>query len=190
MTKHYKSFGICLGAVLLLGIMGLLLRPFFKITPALHIDYEELVTLYSEQYDLEPALVYAVIRAESNFEPNAQSHAGAYGLMQITEDTLQWAILREAQNAPHTIKDLADPEINIKYGCLILSLLKAEFQDTNTALAAYNAGRGNVIRWLKDSRYSNDGIRISSTPYRETNQYIEKVDKYYKKYQEMLGDAP
>lgn len=189
MNKHYKPLALSLAAVFLFGAVCLLFRPFFKITPAVHIDYEELVNLYAGKYGLEPAFVYAVIRVESNFEPAVQSQAGAYGLMQITEDTLQWAMLREAQNASYTVEDLIDPAINIKYGCLILSLLKAEFQDTDTVLAAYNAGRGNTLKWLRDSRYSEDGFHISATPYRETTQYIEKVNKYYKKYQEMLGDT-
>ena len=189
MIKHYKALALSLAAVLILGVFCLICRPLFKITPAVHIDYEDLVNLYAREYHLDPALVYAVIRVESNFQPDARSQANAYGLMQITEDTLQWAMLREGWNAAYTAEDLTDPEINIKYGCLILFLLLAEFEDTDTVLAAYNAGRGNTLKWLKDSRYSEDGIRISATPYSETTEYIRKVNKYYRQYQNMLGEA-
>ncbi|MBQ8893283.1 MAG: lytic transglycosylase domain-containing protein [Clostridia bacterium] len=189
MTKHYKSLGLSLLAVLIVSLAAIVMRPYFKVTPAVHIDYEELVRLYAREYRLEPALVFAVIKTESNFDAAARSGKDAYGLMQITEATLNWAMFREDAGAAYTIEDLYDPEINIKYGCLILSLLLEEFEDTDTALAAYNAGRGNAIKWLKDSRYSSDGIHIKDTPYKETTQYIKKVNKYHQKYREMLGES-
>lgn len=177
--------------MLILAILGaavFFLRPHIKITPAIHIDYEETVNLYAEEYGLEPEFVFAVIKTESNFDPNAKSGKDAYGLMQITESTLEWAMLRENRGAAHNVADLYDPEINIKYGCLILSLLISEFEDTDTVLAAYNAGRGNTLKWLKDSRYSEDGVHIATTPYKETNEYIKKVNKYCEKYRQMLGE--
>lgn len=189
MTKHYKKLGL---ALLILAVFCgaiLWLRSYIKITPAIHIDYEETVNLYAEEYHLEPALVFAVIKTESNFDPKARSGKEAHGLMQITESTLDWAILRENQGAEYTMADLYDPEINIKYGCLILSLLTSEFEDTDTALAAYNAGRGNALKWLKDSRYSEDGVHLLTTPYQETNEYIKKVNKNREKYRQMLGES-
>ncbi len=189
MIKHYKALVISLAVVAILAVSAWLMRSHFKILPALHIDYEQLVNQYATEYELEPELVFAVIKTESNFNPNATSQKNAHGLMQITADTLAWAILRENKNASYTAKDLYDPEVNIKYGCLILSLLFEEFQETETVLAAYNAGRGNVLKWLKDSRYSTKGV-ITHTPYAETDQYIKKVIKYTKQYGEMLGAKP
>ena len=186
MLKHYKRLGLCLVAVLLVGIAAFLMRSHFKITPVLHIDYQKLVNQYAKEYELEPELIFAVIKTESNFKADAKSSQNAYGLMQITESTLNWAMFREDQNAEYTVEDLYDPETNIKYGCLILSLLLQEFKDTDTALAAYNAGRGNTIKWLKDRRYSEDGIHIKDTPYQETDEYIKKVNKYHQQYKEML----
>lgn len=187
MTKHYKAFGFCLLIAAILTAAVIWLRPHFKITPAIHTEYQALVTQYAAKYRLESALVFAVIKTESNFDPDARSGKDARGLMQITESTLNWAMLRENAGATHSAEDLYDPETNIKYGCLILSLLLEEFQDTDTALAAYNAGRGNALKWLKDSRYSEDGIHMKETPYKETNEYIKKVNKYYKQYREILG---
>ncbi len=186
MIKHYKRLGLCLGALLLIGAAAFLMRSHFKITPVLHIDYQKLVNRYALEYELEPELVFAVIKTESNFQADARSSQNAYGLMQITESTLNWAMFREDQDSAYTVEDLYDPQTNIKYGCLILSLLLKEFKDTDTALAAYNAGRGNAIKWLKDSRYSEDGIHIKDTPYQETDEYIKKVNKYYRQYKEML----
>ncbi len=186
MTRHYKAFALWLGGLLLLTAFLIWMRPHFKVTPALHLDYKNQVHRYAEQYGLDPALVFAVIKTESNFDPQAQSHRDAYGLMQITESTLEWAMLREGKGASYSIEDLYDPEINIRYGCLILSIFTEEFQDQDTVLAAYNAGRGNVLKWLKDSRFSEDGIHIKNTPYQETNDYIKKVNKYHQQYKEML----
>ena len=188
MTRHYKALGLWLAAVALVAIVAVLMRSNFKITPALHIDYQQEVTQYAQEYGLAPELVFAVIKTESNFDPDARSHQDAYGLMQITESTLNWAMFREGENADYSADDLYDPSINIKYGCLILSLLMEEFQDTDTALAAYNAGRGNVLKWLKDSRYSDDGIHLKDTPYNETDEYIKKVNKFHLQYQKMLGE--
>lgn len=186
MGKHYKKFLLSLLLVILAGAILLFLRPYF--TKSADPNYKDTVFYYSWKYDLDPSLVLAVIKTESNFNPNATSHANAKGLMQITEETLKWAILREGEKANYTKEHLYDPKINIRYGCLILSLLKEEFHDTDTILAAYNAGRGNVVKWLKDSRYSQNG-KIINTPYRETNRYIKKVNKYHRQYQKLLGDA-
>lgn len=189
MTKLNQYFWLCLSLLVLVGGLFFVLRPYFKITPAVPMDYQQTVYRFAKEYELSPALVFAVIKTESNFDPKARSKKDAYGLMQITEETLQWAILREGKNAVYTAEDLYDPEVNIRYGCYILKLFTEEFQDTKTALAAYNAGRSNVLKWLKDSRYSQDGITLQTTPFTETNQYTEKVLSSYKKYSEMLGET-
>ena len=189
MTKHYKQFSLWLCVLLVLGALFIWATPYLRIAPAVPVEYQSLANRYAAKYSLSPTLVYSVMKVESNFDPDARSHQNAYGLMQITEDTLKWAILREGNNAPYTAQDLFDPEINIKYGCYILSLLLQEFEDPGTALAAYNAGRSNVIKWLKDSRYSHDGLTLYTTPYKETTQYMQKVLAYEEKYQKMLGEV-
>lgn len=181
MKKHYKAFGYCLLAVGILTLIVLMLRPPKN-------DYQRWAARYAKEYQLEQALVLAVIKTESNFDPDARSHKDAIGLMQITEETLKWAMMREGENAAFSAEDLYTPSVNIKYGCLILSLLVKEFQDQNTALAAYNAGRANALKWLKDSRYSKDGITLYNTPYKETNDYIKKVNRYRLQYQKTLGE--
>ncbi len=181
MKKHYKAFGYCLLAVGILTLIILMIRPSKN-------EYQIWTDRYAKEYSLDHALVRAVIKTESNFDPNARSHKDAIGLMQITEDTLKWAMLREGKNADFKAEDLYTPKVNIKYGCLILSLLTEEFQDRDTALAAYNAGRANVLKWLKDSRYSKDGITLYNTPYEETNDYIKNVNRYRLQYQKTLGE--
>ena len=185
MYKHYYSFLLAFGVLLLAGGICFFLRP-----EKSQIDlYKDDVYRYCAEYHLSPSLVLGVIKTESDFNPNARSQRDAYGLMQITKETLEWAVLREGKNHSYTEEDLYTPEINIKYGCYILSLLLDEFEDPKTALAAYNAGRSNVLKWLKDHRYSQDGITLQTTPYKETNDYMEKVLKYQKKYITATGEV-
>ncbi len=136
--------------------------------------YSALVSDFSKRYGISENLVYAIIKCESGFDPSAKSEAGAVGLMQITPDTLSWAAMREGES---DISDgmLYDAYTNIRYGCCIFSLLYGEFGDIETALAAYNAGRGKVLGWLADSRYSDDGVLLSDIPYGETLKYVKKV---------------
>lgn len=136
--------------------------------------YSEFVTDYARQYGLNENLVYAIIKCESGFNPDSVSRAGAVGLMQITPDTLTWAAMKEGEN--DVLADaLYDEKTNIRYGCCIYSLFLNEFGDTATALAAYNAGRGNVIKWLGNRFYSDDGILLKSIPFSETAKYVKKV---------------
>ncbi len=136
--------------------------------------YSELVTQYAREYGLSENLVYAIIKCESNFKPDSVSHAGAIGLMQITPDTLQWAAMKEGVSSIDS-KLLYLSDQNIKYGCCIYSLFFDEFSDMAVSLAAYNAGRGNVLKWLSDKECSDDGILLKNVPFPETDKYIKKV---------------
>ncbi len=187
MIKHYKNLAIGLSFLFLIAA-GLWCYKNYHSSP-IPDEYQIYVNHYTKEYHLDPSLVYGVIKTESNFNPHAKSHRNAHGLMQITEDTLKWALLREGNQEAYTAEDLYDPKINIKYGCFILSLFLEEFNDTDTALAAYNAGRSNAKKWLKDGRYSEDGIHLHTTPYEETNQYIKKVLKHQQKYKKQLGET-
>ena len=135
--------------------------------------YRETVPLCAEQYDLPPSLIFAVIYTESNFKADAVSSADAKGLMQLTDDTLQWALFRLGQTGKTV--DVFDPATNIFYGTTVLSLLAERFESADTALAAYNAGQGNVSRWLQDPACSSDGVTLHTIPYEETREYVARV---------------
>lgn len=154
--------------LLLLVLCAVLLFSFFP------LGYADEVAAACEQYNLPPSLVYALIRVESNFDPNAESPAGALGVMQITPETYAWSCLRKAC-APCESNALLDPKTNIDTGTHILSLLYEQFDSTDTVLAAYNAGIGNVTAWLSDPRYSKDGKTLHDIPFDETAHYVKKI---------------
>ena len=145
------------------------------------LNNSEYINKYSKMYNLDPILVASVIKTESNFKTDAKSRKNAYGLMQITPDTARWAAGKmKIEN--FSLDMLLNPETNIKMGCWYLSDLKSEFKETNLVLAAYNAGRGNVQKWLKDSDHSTDGKSLYYIPYGETDKYVKKVNLFYKVY--------
>ncbi|MCI1958918.1 MAG: lytic transglycosylase domain-containing protein [Clostridia bacterium] len=160
---------------LLFIAVGLILR--FYIMPQIlfPLKYSDQVEKYSEKYNTDKYLIYAIIKTESNFNQNAVSPKNAKGLMQVTEVTGIWA----AENIG--IKDfstdkLFDPDTNIEIGCWYISKLMRQFNCCNTAIAAYNAGSGNVSRWLEDNMLSNDGLNLDSIPYSETENYVRKIN--------------
>ena len=147
--------------------------------------YSEYVEKYAAEYEIDEYLLYAVIRTESSFDPQAVSSVGARGLTQITEDTFDWLLTKTEDD--YTFDDLFTPEISVKYSAVFLSILQKEYGVTRTVIAAYHAGMGNVSSWLDDSRYSDDGQHLITTPISDTNHYISKVtdamDKYYEIYE-------
>lgn len=124
----------------------------------------------------------AVINTESSFDPNARSHAGAMGIMQITEDTFNWLQFKTGGQDP--ISALYDPETSIRLGTTLLSYLYNEFGNWDTALAAYNAGLNMVKGWLKNPEYSKNGV-LTVIPIEETHNYIKTINKAKEKYKEL-----
>ena len=150
------------------------------------LKYEEPVYRYAEAYGLPPPLVFAVIRTESGFDPDAESSAGAKGLMQLVDGTYEW-VQDRLMDDPQPSDKIFEPEVNIHSGCCLLQYLIGRFGNVETALAAYNAGSGNVAKWLKDARYSDDGVTLKEIPYAETKNYVERVTKAQKAYQELYN---
>lgn len=151
------------------------------------VKYIETVEKYTEMYNVDKSLVFAIIKAESNFNANAKSSKQAYGLMQITEDTMVWLKTKIDDEAISdiTVDDLYIPEINIQLGTFLIKNNLDKYNDLKTALCAYNAGISRTDSWILDSRYSDDGLTISSAPFEETEQYSEKVMKYAKVYKQI-----
>ncbi|WP_432408891.1 lytic transglycosylase domain-containing protein [Wukongibacter sp. M2B1] len=146
------------------------------------IHYEGLIKKYSNEYDLDIFLVASVIRAESKFDPKAVSPKGAKGLMQISSITGNWAS-EELSIDDYNEELLFNPEINIRIGCWYLDKLRKEFGDNIVhILAAYNAGSGNVSKWLRNEIYCPGGNGLVEIPFGETKRYVERVQRNYKIY--------
>lgn len=149
------------------------------------VKYEREVQAASEKYGVEKALIYGVIKTESNFDPNARSHAEAIGLMQLTEETFEWVRNMYKDDAERVFEDLYDPAVNIDYGTHLLSILLDIYENEDTALCAYNAGMGIVNEWLSDPQYSDDGKTLLAVPYDETDNYRKKVAQNKSIYKEL-----
>lgn len=140
------------------------------------------VEQYAAEYGLSGHLVYAMIKAESNFDHEAKSVKNASGLMQIMEPTGAW-IAQKLGMQDYQGDWLTDPETNIQMGCYYISYLLDMYDgDKKCALAAYNAGHANVDSWLLDKAYSKDGTHLYNIPFSETEQYVNLVLKNEKVY--------
>lgn len=182
--RDYIWGGVCLLA-LILGYPALKWATGYFYTSAYPIHYRQYVTQYSQEYGVDEKLVYAVIRTESGFDPNAVSQVGASGLMQITESTFEWAAYRMGREGEDSYDQILDPAFNIQYGTFILSLLLEEFGNAETALCAYHAGWGNVKDWLANPEYSSDGVTVDHIPFWDTRSYVPKVMGTLTRYQEL-----
>jgi soluble lytic murein transglycosylase len=145
------------------------------------LSYEQIVRGHAKNYDLDPALLAAVIYRESKFDAGARSSSGAIGLMQLLPETAKGIALHTG-GSRFVVADLFDPEINVRYGSFYLRRLIDKYGDTRLALAAYNAGQANVDAW----RAAGKGIVFP-----ETREYVDSVlatrDIYADAYAEELG---
>lgn len=141
--------------------------------------YSEYVSAYSKEYNVDEAFVYAIIKCESNFTPDAVSSIGARGLMQLTEDTFDWVKFKLSDDDSINYDMMFDPEVNIKYGVFLISMLTNEFKNETNTLCAYHAGRGITNKWLINAEYSSDGVIVDNIPYADTSSYVLKVLKTF-----------
>ena len=135
--------------------------------------YEKIVKEYSEEFDIDEFLIYAVIKTESGFNPSEVSYKGAVGLMQIMPKTAEF--ISENLLFEDCAEDLKSERANIRYGARYLKYLVEKFGELPTAISAYNAGEGKVLSWLNDENYSEDGKTLYRIPYAETAKYTERV---------------
>ncbi|HEX2924864.1 MAG TPA: lytic transglycosylase domain-containing protein [Ruminiclostridium sp.] len=181
----FKIFGVLL-TLAILAVLGILASR-YVLESLYPLKYTGYVEKYSREYNLDKHMVYAVIKAESSFNSQAVSPRDAKGLMQIMDSTGDWAAKK--MNIKHFDPSmLLEPETNIRIGCWYLSYLLKQFHNnTVLALAAYNAGSGNVSKWLKDPEISADGKNLSIIPFQETENYVGRIQKYYKMYKKLYA---
>jgi soluble lytic murein transglycosylase len=141
------------------------------------LRYSTIVRTYAHQQRIDPALLAAVIETESKFNADARSSAGAVGLMQLTPVTAQ-GIAQYTHGTKFRLSDLTNPDINVRYGSWYLRHLLDRYSDERDALAAYNAGQGNVDSWIAQHK----GI-----PFPQTRAYVDKVESLKKLYRRIYA---
>ena len=156
----------------------------------LPLAYSDVIREQAAEKQLDPALIAAVIYAETKFEPRPSS-AGAEGLMQILPQTAEF-LARRSGATTFTVSDLGTPEVNIAYGSYYLRYLLDRYGGQEMlALAAYNGGESNVDRWLAEARAQGRPLTINEIPFPQTQAYVEKVlraqQQYRKTYPSELG---
>lgn len=143
------------------------------------LRYEETISEAASERGVEPALVAAVIRTESDFDPEVESPEGAYGLMQIQPNTARFISERGGLGG-----DYRDPKTNIRMGTWYLDYLRGRYEgDERLVLAAYNSGEGRVDTWI-----SADGFDVAhDIPIAETRAYVDNVLEARDTYAELYG---
>ena len=192
MTKFLKRIfilvlilSILLGIVKIFDIKEKVLKNIYPTT------YSEYVYKYSEENEIDPLLIFAIIKAESNFNQDAVSNSNAIGLMQLVESTAK-EIAEKNLNMSFSKETLYNPEYNIKIGTAYYAKLLEKYnRNTGVALAAYNAGIGKVDTWIKDGIIKEDGSDLENIPYKETNNYVRKILRDYNIYKKIYvnGDG-
>lgn len=144
------------------------------------VEYQRTIEKYAKQNGLRPEFVAAVIYTESRFQPEAQSHIGAMGLMQIMPDTAAWV----AKEQGTKVQNLNEPEENIRIGTWYLRDLYQSYRVPVLVLAAYNAGRGHVDEWIRQYDWKERVPAIEEIPFPETREFIRSVQKYEEVYRD------
>jgi soluble lytic murein transglycosylase len=150
------------------------------------LAYEDLVRAEAQARQVDHALVAALIRQESNFEPRAVSRVGAAGLMQIMPEVGRKLA---TSHGFATWRDpfLRQPEVNVQLGTSHLASLLRQYKDVSHALAAYNAGSGRVARWLTKRGTEDPEVFVERIPFTETRDYVRIVQRNRAIYRALYG---
>ncbi|MHB1568296.1 MAG: lytic transglycosylase domain-containing protein [Solirubrobacteraceae bacterium] len=174
--RRRRLLALCTAGAVAVAL-GVLLAPLAKRAVndlGLPLDYSSVIRQQAAEKHLDPALVAAVIYAETKFDPRTSS-AGAEGLMQLMPQTAEF-LAQKSGATTFRVHDLGTPAINIAYGSYYLRYLLNEYHgDVMLALAAYNGGEGNVDQWVAEARANGHPLRISDIPFPETRAYVERV---------------
>ena len=184
-TERRRRLGALLGVALVVALGVALTWPLAHHAVkeiALPLRHEDIIRQQARDKHLDPALIAAVIYAESRFRDGQTSAAGAEGLMQLTPDTAE-DIARRSGGTRFVVGDLATPQVNISYGAWYLRYLLDRYGGNEAfALAAYNGGQGNVDRWIDAARRREEALSIDAIPFAETRAYVLRVEKARSRY--------
>ena len=157
------------------------------LTKVYKLEYTEYVKKYANEYNVDEYLIYAIIKAESNFKQDAVSHRGAKGLMQLMYSTAE--DISKRIDIELNEDNILEPDININLGTKYISMLIQKYNNINLALAAYNAGSGNVDGWIEKGTLKSDGTDIENVPFTETNNYVRKILRDYEIYKNIYEES-
>ena len=197
-SRRTKTHGRLYSWLLLLGVLLVIGFGVWKVWSSDTVqmrfvymwDYQQDIVTYSKKNNVDPFLVAAIIKNESNFKHDAVSKVGAVGLMQIMPETGRW-IAEQMGLENYQDSDLYQTRKNIRMGCWYVGELDHEFQNNLVLLmVAYNAGRGQTHEWMQENGWYYNFNDIKSIPYPDTREYVAKVmqdrDKYYLLYKDRI----
>lgn len=150
--------------------------------------YQSIISNMSDKYEIDENLIYAIIKTESNFDSKATSKANAKGLMQIVDDTAI-EISKKAGVDNFQVDMLFDPEINIELGTYYFKELYDKYKNKTIAIIAYNAGQGNVDKWITEGIINDKSESLDNIPYKETATYWKKVLREYNVYNRLYKNS-
>lgn len=193
--KGCGCFSLIIFLLILILLLGIGLANKDKIIAFFYPrDYEDIVDEYCAEYGVDKWLVLALVKAESGFDPEAVSSAGAAGLMQLMPETAQW-LIDKGEFSLDADEALEDPRTNLQLGIYYLSLLFANYQnelgytDPATVIAAYNAGMGSVSQWLSDGTWDGSLANAADIPYPETERHVKSVLRNYERYMRLYSET-
>jgi soluble lytic murein transglycosylase len=189
-VRRRRRLALLAGLLVVAGVAALLLLPLGEKAVqevTLPLRHEDIIRQQAKAKHLDPALIAAVIYAETKFRPR-RSAAGAEGLMQITPATARFIAHRSGGVAFHE-SDLGDAQINIQYGSYYLRYLLDRYGGNETlALAAYNGGEGNVDEWLVKAAKAARSFSEDDIPFPETRAYVDRVEQARNDYRDTYAD--
>lgn len=172
---------------IILGVYILVVSIYAFYAVVYPVKYEDIIVTESTNTNLSVPLVASLINVESSYRKEAISSSGAIGLMQIMPTTFEYVC--SLNDIDFDENNMAQPEYNIKIGCLYLKYLFNKFENTQTVLCSYNAGETLVRSWLNNTRYSLDGKTLYKIPFEETFNYVNKINKNLKFYERIYKNT-
>lgn len=147
------------------------------------LEYSEQVKKYAKEFNVPEYVIYAVINADSNFDPAKQYEGGSKGLMRIRKSAFLKISSPEHLSDDATFEDLSKPDVSIRFGAYYLRYLFDRYRSWDTAIVAYFAGEEQTDEWLSNQKYSPDRKELKKIPQKEAKKYLKKVNgaiDYYK----------
>lgn len=187
--KVLKFIGKVLGFILL-TILTLVAVSYGVIayqTSRTQINYQDQINEYSNKYNVDSLLTASIVKVESDFDNDAQSHQGAKGLMQLLDETAKHSA--EVIGEDYYPDKLNDIDYNLKLGVGYYNYLYNYYNNKELALAAYNGGVGNVDKWIDQGILDKENPDVSKIPFDETRQYVTKVMANYEVYKTFYKDG-